>query len=133
MSYFSQKKNVFSWGKRKKVNRKLGVKSALILFIKTNLTNNKKTPKNPKLRYTPKPKLSFLLDTNITVLETGKYDFKSAETTEHSLMLYLNTAAEKCYCVTRKELLAIVKYVDHSDHYLDGREFIIQSNPTAAQ
>lgn len=90
--------------------------------------------KNPKLKYIPNQNQTvFPLDSNITVLETGKYDFKSAETTEHSFMLYSNTAAEKCYCVTRKELLATVKQVDHSDHYLDGRKFIIQSNPTASQ
>lgn len=104
--YFSQKKNVFSWGKREKVYRKLGVKSALILFIKTNLTNKY----IPNIKYIPNQNQTvFPLDSNITVLETGKYDFKSAETTEHSFMLYSNTAAEKCYCVTRKELLAIVK------------------------
>lgn len=48
-------------------------------------------------------------------------------------MLYSTSAADKCYCVTGKELLAIVKQVDHSDHYLDGRKFISQSYLTAAQ
>lgn len=33
----------------------------------------------------------------------------------------------------RKELLAIVRSIDHFHHYLYGRKLVIQNNPTAAQ
>jgi len=46
-------------------------------------------------------------------------------------MLY--SAAEKHYCVTRKELLAIVRSIDHFRRYVYGTKFIIQNDPTAAQ
>ena len=37
--------------------------------------------------------------------------------------------AERKYCVTRKELLAIVNLTQHFRHYLLGRESKIHSNP----
>lgn len=77
--------------------------------------------------------ISFLLDTDITDLETRKYYFKSTETREHSSMLESNSAVEKHYCVTRKEQLVIVRSIDHFNHYLYGRKFIIQNDAPAAQ
>ena len=36
--------------------------------------------------------------------------------------------SEMNYCVTRKELLAIVKSVEHFDHYLYGQKFLIRTD-----
>ena len=41
------------------------------------------------------------------------------------------TKPERNYCVTRKELLAIVKAVDHFHKYLYGQEFIIRTDHSA--
>ena len=39
--------------------------------------------------------------------------------------------AEKRYCITRKELLAIYKYVIHFKHYLYGRRFKVRTDHQA--
>jgi hypothetical protein len=39
--------------------------------------------------------------------------------------------SEKQYCVTRKELLAVYKYVKHFNHYLYGRKFLIRTDHQA--
>lgn len=103
--------------KCEKVSRKLGGKSNFYFIYQK----------------TPQKMISFLLDTGITDLETGKYYFKSTETREHSFMLESNSAVEKHYCVTRKELLVIVRSIVHFNHYLYGRKFIIQNDAPAAQ
>ncbi|GBL88233.1 Retrovirus-related Pol polyprotein from transposon 297 [Araneus ventricosus] len=36
---------------------------------------------------------------------------------------------ERNYCVTRKELLAIVKSLEHFHHYLYGRKFLLRTDP----
>ena len=38
------------------------------------------------------------------------------------------TKCERRYCVTRKELLAVVHFVKHFKHYLYGKEFLIRSD-----
>ena len=37
-------------------------------------------------------------------------------------------SAEKNYCVTRKEMLALVYFIKHFKHYLLGREFILRTD-----
>jgi len=36
--------------------------------------------------------------------------------------------AEKKYCVTRKELLAMVTFIQHFRHYLLGRKFTVRTD-----
>ena len=38
------------------------------------------------------------------------------------------SSAEKNYCVTRKEMLALVYFIKHFKHYLLGREFILRTD-----
>ena len=38
------------------------------------------------------------------------------------------TRPEQRYCVTRKELLAVVEFVHHFRHYLLGREFTLRTD-----
>ena len=38
------------------------------------------------------------------------------------------TSPEKNYCVTRKEMLAVVYFVKHFKHYLLGREFVLRTD-----
>ncbi|GBL93493.1 hypothetical protein AVEN_266063-1 [Araneus ventricosus] len=35
---------------------------------------------------------------------------------------------ERNYCITRKELLAVVKSMEHFHHYLYGRKFLLQND-----
>jgi hypothetical protein len=37
------------------------------------------------------------------------------------------TKPERRYCVTRKELLAVVFFVKHFKHYLYGKQFIVRT------
>ena len=41
------------------------------------------------------------------------------------------TKAQRQYCVTRKELLAVVYFVQYFRHYLLGREFVIRTDHSA--
>ena len=41
------------------------------------------------------------------------------------------TKAQRQYCVTRKELLAVVYFVQYFRHYLLGREFVIRTHHSA--
>ncbi|MCG8048997.1 MAG: RNase H-like domain-containing protein, partial [Candidatus Thiodiazotropha endolucinida] len=38
------------------------------------------------------------------------------------------TKSERSYCVTRKELLALVTYVKHFKHYLYGKKFLVRTD-----
>jgi hypothetical protein len=38
------------------------------------------------------------------------------------------TKAERRYCVTRKELLAVVNFVKYYKHYLYGIEFVVRTD-----
>ncbi|XP_062616013.1 uncharacterized protein LOC134277706 [Saccostrea cucullata] len=38
--------------------------------------------------------------------------------------------SERNYCVTRKEMLAVVYFVQHFKHYLLGREFLLRTRPS---
>jgi hypothetical protein len=39
--------------------------------------------------------------------------------------------AERSYCVTRLELLAIVRTLEHFHNYLYGQEFFVRTDPSA--
>lgn len=43
---------------------------------------------------------------------------------KETVIAYALSSAEKNYCVTRKEMLALVYFVKHFKQYLLGREFL---------
>lgn len=55
--------------------------------------------------------------------------------TEHAIAYYSRTlsSAERNYCATRRELLAIVDAVRHFHHFLYGSNFVIRSDHAALQ
>ena len=72
----------------------------------------------------------FILDTDASDLAIGsvlsqKIDGKERVVAYASRTL---TKAERKYCVTRKELLALVYFVKYFRHYLYGREFIVRTD-----
>ena len=75
---------------------------------------------------------AFVLDTNASntgigaVLSLTKGGEKVMAYFSHSL-----TQAEHLYCVTRKELLALVTAVSHFHHYMYGRHFKVHTDHEA--
>lgn len=43
------------------------------------------------------------------------------------------SAAQRRYCTTRKELLAVVRFTQHFRHYLLGREFLVRTDHSSLQ
>lgn len=41
--------------------------------------------------------------------------------------------AQRRYCTTRKDLLAIVRFTQHFRHYLLGREFVVRTDHSSLQ
>ena len=62
----------------------------------------------------------FILDTIGAVL-SQKDD--SGEERVIAYFLHAMNAHERCYCITRKELLAIYYFTQHFNHYLYGKRF----------
>ena len=83
----------------------------------------------PVLAY-PGPSKTFLLDTDCSKFAIGAVLSQSHDGQEHPVAYYSRTLsrAERNYCVTRRELLAVVEIVKHFHHYLYGVEFKIRSD-----
>ena len=65
-------------------------------------------------------------DTGIAaVLSQGYPDGSECVTAYASRFL---TKPERNYCVTRKELLAVVTFINHFQHYLISKSFIIRTD-----
>ena len=72
----------------------------------------------------------FLLDTDASDVAVGGV-LSQIINGEERVIAYASrtlTKAEKKYCVTRKELLAVVEYVKYFRHYLYGKKFTIRSD-----
>ncbi|GFW36209.1 retrovirus-related Pol polyprotein from transposon 17.6 [Trichonephila clavipes] len=83
----------------------------------------------PILAY-PKIGKQFILDTDAS--HESIEDVLSQEIDGHERVIaYFSkrlSKPERNYCVTRKELLAIVKAVEHFHHYLYGRRFLLRTD-----
>ena len=83
----------------------------------------------PILAY-PEYSLPFILDTDASHVGTGAVLSQVQDGREHVVSYYskMFTPEEGNYCVTRKELLAIVKAVKHFRHQLYGRKFTVRTD-----
>ena len=72
----------------------------------------------------------YYLDTDASNCSIGATLSQQQEGRERVLAFGSRTlnAAEKNYCTTRRELLAIVHFVEHYRHYLLGRKFILRTD-----
>ena len=78
----------------------------------------------PILGY-PDPKLEYILDTDASDVGVGAVLFQVQQEKERVITYYSKTLtpAERNYCVTHRELLAVVKDVKHFRPYLCGQKF----------
>ena len=83
----------------------------------------------------PLPDAPFILDKDASRHAIGAVLSQVQENQERVVAYYSRTMnrAEEQYCVTRKELLAIVEAVKHFHPYLYGRHFTIRSDHAALQ
>ena len=92
-------------------------------------TLKERLTKSPILAY-PDFKQPFILDTDASEYDIGAVLSKKQGGAER-VFAYSSrtlTKAERKYCVTRKELLALVTYVKVFRHYLYGREFTVRTD-----
>ena len=90
--------------------------------------------KAPVLPY-PDPKLPYLLDTDASAEGVGAVLSQVKDGAERVVAYYSAkfSKPERNYCVTRKELLAVLKRVEHFHPYLYGAEFTIRTDHAALQ
>ena len=83
----------------------------------------------PMLEY-PDPNLPFILDTDASATGVGAVLSQCVEGVERVVAYYSRVLSkpERNYCVTRRELLAVVESVKHFHHYLYGSQFTVRSD-----
>ena len=83
----------------------------------------------PVLGY-PDPKLTYILDTDASDVGVGAVLSQIQEGSERVIAYYSKTLtpAERNYCITRRELLAVVKAVKHFRPYLYGQHFKLRTD-----
>ena len=72
----------------------------------------------------------FILDTDASDVAIAAVLSQKIEGKEH-VIAYASKTLSKCerrYCVTRKELLAVVNYVKHFRHYIYGKRFTLRTD-----
>lgn len=72
----------------------------------------------------------FILDTDASNWSIGAVLSQEIDGKERVIAYASSTLsnAEKRYCVTRKELLAVVHFIKHYRHYLYGRRFLLRTD-----
>ncbi len=78
----------------------------------------------------PQFELPFILDTDASDFGLGYILSQVVDGKEHVISYGSRTLSrpERNYCVTRRELLAVVEGVKHYKHYLTGRKFTIRTD-----
>ncbi|GBM73680.1 Retrovirus-related Pol polyprotein from transposon 297 [Araneus ventricosus] len=78
----------------------------------------------------PRTDKEFILDTDASNEGIGDVLSQKTENEECVIAYFSNTLdkPERNYCVTRKELIAIVKSIEHFHHYLCGRKFLLRTD-----
>ncbi|GFQ65149.1 retrovirus-related Pol polyprotein from transposon 412 [Trichonephila clavata] len=84
---------------------------------------------SPILVY-PDPEKQFILDTDASHESVGSVLSQEINGQEHVIAYWSKCLSkpERNYCVTRKELLAIVKAVENFHSYLYGRKFLLRTD-----
>ncbi|GFX93612.1 retrovirus-related Pol polyprotein from transposon 412 [Trichonephila clavipes] len=93
------------------------------LQLKETLTSS------PILIY-PQPDKPFILDTDASNESVGAVLSQEIDGQERVVAYWSKCLSkpERNYCVTRKELLAIVKAIEHFHHYLYGQKFLLRTD-----
>ena len=83
----------------------------------------------PILGY-PDPRLSYIVDTDASDYAMGAVLSQVQDTIERPVAYYSKTfsSEERNYCVTRRELLAVVKALHHFRPYLYGQKFTLRTD-----
>lgn len=83
----------------------------------------------------PDPNLPFILDTDASSVGLGAVLSQATTEGERVVAYYSRTfnKAEKRYCVTRRELLAVVSAIRHFKYYLGGLHFTVRTDHSALQ
>ncbi|GBO11904.1 Retrovirus-related Pol polyprotein from transposon 297 [Araneus ventricosus] len=84
---------------------------------------------SPVLTY-PRTDKEFILDTDASIEGIGAVISQKIGNEECVIAYFSKSLGkpERNYCVTRKELLAIVKSVEHFHHYLYGQKFLLRTD-----
>ncbi|GBM73773.1 Retrovirus-related Pol polyprotein from transposon 297 [Araneus ventricosus] len=84
---------------------------------------------SPILTY-PRTDKDFILDTDASNEGIGAVLSQNIGNEERVIVYFSKSLGkpERNYCVTRKELLAIVKSIEHFHHYLYGRKFLLRTD-----
>ncbi|GFX23935.1 retrovirus-related Pol polyprotein from transposon 412 [Trichonephila clavipes] len=84
---------------------------------------------SPILIY-PQPDKPFILDTDASNESVGAVLSQEIDDQERVVAYWSKCLSkpERNYCVTRKELLAIVKAIEHFHHYLYGQKFLLRTD-----
>ncbi|GFX23532.1 retrovirus-related Pol polyprotein from transposon 17.6 [Trichonephila clavipes] len=84
---------------------------------------------SPILIY-PQPDKPFILDTDASNESVGAVLSQEIDGQERVVSYWSKCLSkpERNYCVTRKELLAIVKAIEHFHHYLYGQKFLLRTD-----
>ncbi|GBL62120.1 Retrovirus-related Pol polyprotein from transposon 297 [Araneus ventricosus] len=87
---------------------------------------------SPILTY-PWTDKDFILDTDASNEGIGAVLSQNTGNEERVIAYFSKSLGkpERNYCVTRKELLAIVKSIEHFHHYLYGRKFLLRTDHTS--
>ena len=83
----------------------------------------------PVLAY-PDPSKTFFLDCDCSGFALGSVLSQTHDGQEHPVAYYSRTLSrtERNYCVTRRELLAVIDSIKHFRHFLYGTDFKIRSD-----
>ncbi|GBO12341.1 Retrovirus-related Pol polyprotein from transposon 297 [Araneus ventricosus] len=84
---------------------------------------------SPILTY-PRTDKDFILDTDASNEGIGAVLSQNIENEERVIAYFSKSLGkpERNYCVTRKELLSIVKSIEHFHHYLYGQKFLLRTD-----
>lgn len=83
----------------------------------------------------PDPSKKFILDADCSNLAMGAVLSHKHESGERVIAYFSKTLSksEQNYCVTRKELLAVVKSIKNFHQYLYGQTFLLRTDHAALQ